>query len=237
MVVIRKKRLLFSIYIVCISVLICFMQTLKQENLQAVVALPSTGKVVVVDAGHGKPDGGAVGVNGTLEADVNLQIALKVQKLLEQSGTTVILTRSDENGISELDNATLREKHRADLKNRANIGNEVDGDIFVSIHLNKIEQKSVTGWQSFYKKGNDESINLTNCLQKGLNEVMQKENRKEPAGISGIYIVENVKIPISIVECGFLSNSEEERLLNTDEYQTKLAWGIYIGIIEYFYSI
>ena len=91
--------------------------------------------------GHGNPDGGAVGINGTLESNINLKISLKLQQLLEQSGYRVILTRSDENGISGLDKASIRQKHVADLKKRAEIGNNSSADIFVSIHLNKIARE------------------------------------------------------------------------------------------------
>ena len=94
--------------------------------------------------GHGKPDEGAQSSSGTTEAETNLKIALKVQNLLEQSGATVILTRSDENAIYDLDKTTLREKKISDIHNRVKIGNEAGADIFVSIHLNKIPQEYFT---------------------------------------------------------------------------------------------
>lgn len=175
------------------------------------------------------------GNSGTLESEINLKIALKVQNLLEQSGSTVILTRSDENGISELENAGIRQKHVQDLKNRVKIGNESSADSFVSIHLNKISDGRYKGWQTFYKNKDEQSKTLAYSIQNSLNETIDKENKREPARISGIYVVDNVEIPLSIVECGFLSNTEEERLLNDDEYQSKLAFGIYVGIMNYFY--
>ena len=92
---------------------------------------------------------------GSVESDINLKIALKVQRLLEQSGSTVILTRSDENGIYDLDKTTLRQKKVSDIKNRVKIGNESSADIFVSIHLNKIPQEQYWGWQTFFKDGNE----------------------------------------------------------------------------------
>lgn len=182
----------------------------------------------------GFPDGGAVANDGTMESDINLQIAMKIQSLLEQSGTTVILTRSDENGISDVDKDTIRQKHVSDLKNRVKIGNESSADIFVSIHLNKISQEKYSGWQSFYKESDENSVILANSIQDGLNDAIQKENNRKPARISGIYIIDHVEIPISIIECGFLSNREEANLLKTQDYQNRLAWGIYTGIINYF---
>ena len=151
---------------------------------------------------------GAQSSKGTTEASTNLKIALKIQNLLEQSGSTVILTRSDENAIYDLDAKTLKQKKISDIHNRVKIGNESSADIFVSIHLNKIPQQQYDGWQTFY-------------------------NAKS---IDNIYIIKHVEIPTTIVECGFLSNPEEEKKLLEDEYQNRLAWGIYNGIIDYFYE-
>ena len=120
------------------------------------------------------------------------------------------------------------------MKNRVKIGNESSSDIFVSIHLNKIEQSKYSGWQTFYKPGNDDSKKLATSIQNNLNDAIQKENKRIPAALSTVYLMKNVEIPITIVECGFLSNPDEEKLLQTEEYQEKLAWGIYNGISEYF---
>ena len=179
-------------------------------------------------------DGGAVGSNGITEAELNLQITLKVQKLLEQSDTTVILTRSDENAMYDLNSKTLRQKKVTDTKNRVKLGNESSADIFVSIHLNKIAQQQYSGWQCFYKNKNEESKHLAESIQSGLNEAMQKESKRVAQKISDVYIVKFVEIPLSIVECGFLSNPQEEQKLQKEDYQDNLAWGIYTGICNYF---
>lgn len=175
-------------------------------------------------------------VHGTTEAQTNLKIALKLQTLLEQSGSTVILTRSDENAIYDIDSKTLRQKKVSDIHNRVKIGNESAADIFVSIHLNKIPQQQYDGWQTFYKPSDEKSIKLAKTIQNNLNEAIQRENKRVAMKLDTVYIMKYVEIPISIVECGFLSNPEEEKLLLTDEYQDKLAWGIYNGIIDYFYE-
>ena len=163
-----------------------------------------------------------------------MKITLKLQKLLEQSGCNVILTRSDENAIYDLDKKTLREKKISDIKNRVKIGNTSSADIYVSIHLNKIPQSKYYGWQCFYNTKNDKSIDLAKSIQEKLNEAIQKENNRVAMKLDNIYIMKNVEIPISVVECGFLSNPEEEKQLLEDSYQERLAWGIYNGIIEYF---
>ena len=200
------------------------------------VSLPVSGKTIVIDAGHGKPDEGAESSTGTTEAETNLKIALKIQNLLEQSGSSVVLTRSDENAIYDIDAKTLRQKKISDIHNRVKIGNESSADIFVSIHLNKIPQQQYDGWQTFYKAGSENGQKLAVSIQNNLNKAIQKENNRVAKTIDNIYIIKHVEIPIAIVECGFLSNPEEEKLLLQDEYQNKLAWGIYNGIIDYFYD-
>jgi len=229
-----KKRILITTISLLLTLSIVFMIDKKAKESIETVSVPVTGKVIVLDAGHGKPDEGAESSAGTTEAETNLKITLKVQNLLEQAGATVILTRSDENAIYDLDKNTLREKKISDIRNRVKIGNESSADAFVSIHLNKIPQNQYWGWQTFYKSGNEESANLAKCLQTSLSEAIEKENKRVAMKIDNVYIVKYVEIPISIVECGFLSNSEEEKLLLQEEYQDKLAWGIYTGIMDYF---
>ena len=178
---------------------------------------------------------GAVGFNGTTEEAINLSISLKLQKLIEQSGSKVVLTRSDENGIYSLDSKSIRNKKVSDIKNRVEIGNNSNADLFISIHLNKYPPSEVyRGWQSFYQKDSEESKRLANLIQTNLNKNIEFKNNRKPMQLTGVYIMENVKVPTVVIECGFLSNPEETNLLKTDTYQDKLAWGIYIGLQEYF---
>ena len=163
-----------------------------------------------------------------------MKIVLKLQKLLEQSGSTVILTRSDENGIYNTDEESIKSKKVSDLKNRAKLANSEEADIFVSVHLNKIEQSQYYGWQTFYQENNEKSKLLAGHIQNNLNYAIQKENKREILKLSGKYIMDNVKAPTVTVECGFLSNFEEAEDLQKDEYQEKIAWGIYTGIMDYF---
>ena len=159
---------------------------------------------------------------------------LKTKELLEQKGIKVILTRENENGIYDSSCNSIREKKKSDVRNRVEIGNNSNADIFVSVHLNKIPQEKYWGWQTFYKKENEESKKLAEAIQKGLNDTIQKENKRQSLKIENVYIIEHITIPTAIVECGFLSNKEEESLLQTDEYQNQLAEGICKGIEEYF---
>lgn len=247
MVVLKKKRLEIIISCLVIALFVFSIQISKNEKVKnennseergslETTASPASGKTIVIDAGHGVPDEGAESSNGTTEAETNLKIALKLQNLLEQSGCSVILTRSDENSIYDLDAKTLKQKKISDIRNRVKIGNEASADIFVSIHLNKIPQQQYYGWQCFYRPNNESSIKLAKRLQENLNKAIQKENKRVAMKLDTVYIMKHVEIPISIVECGFLSNPEEEKQLLDDTYQNKLAWGIFNGIQEYFYE-
>lgn len=235
MIVLNKKKIRLTILIVFVLV---FGVAILNDNKESVptVSLPVSGKTIVIDAGHGKPDEGAQSSRGTTEAETNLKIALKLQNLLEQSGSSVVLTRSDENAIYDLDAKTLKEKKISDIHNRVKIGNESSADIFVSIHLNKIPQQQYNGWQTFYNAESQDGQKLAVSIQNNLNNAIQKENNRVAKSIENIYIIKHVEIPITIVECGFLSNPEEEQKLLEDEYQNRLAWGIYNGIVDYFYQ-
>lgn len=237
MIIIRKKRIIYFSLIVLIAMFVCGISANRNEDTVETVALPVTNKVIVIDARAWSTRWAEHKVaHGTTEAETNLKIAIKLQNLLEQSGATVILTRSDENAIYDIDSKTLKQKKVSDIHNRVKIGNESQADIFVSIHLNKIPQEQYWGWQCFYKDGNEQSIKLAKSLQANLNESIQRENHRVAMKLDTVYIMKHVEIPISIVECGFLSNQEEEKLLLDDTYQNRLAWGIYNGIIDYFYN-
>lgn len=153
--------------------------------------------------------------------------------MLEQSGVKVILTRSDENGIYEVDKDSIRSKKISDTKNRVYIGNNSGADIYVSIHMNYYTESQYSGWQTFYQSRSENSKRLATLIQQSLNENIG-QNKRNPMAIKGVYIMDNVNIPSVIVECGFLSNKSDEGKLKTDSYQSSLAWGIYIGIQKYF---
>lgn len=233
------KQLVLVIFFVCFSLATYgIMNIQKRQNRVAQVnSMPITNKVIVVDAGHGLPDEGAKGFYGTTEQAINLNIALKLQRLIEQSGAKVVLTRSDENGIYSTDSQSIKSKKVSDIKNRVDIGNNSGADMFVSIHLNKFPDSSkYRGWQTFYQKDNEASKKIAENIQEYLNKNIEYDNNRQVLPISNVYIMEHIKIPSVIVECGFLSNEEETKLLTTEEYQNKIAWGIFIAIQDYFYK-
>ena len=237
MYVIHRKRICLILICLLLGIFAYSYEGTKMQSMEKsepTTSTPVSGKVIVIDAGHGIPDQGAQSSSGTTEAETNLKISLKLQNLLEQSGCTVILTRSDENAIYDLDKNTLKEKKISDIRNRVKIGNEATADIFVSIHLNKIPQQQYWGWQCFYNSGNEKSNALAKKIQSNLNNSIQRDNKRVAMKLDKVYIMKHVEIPISIVECGFLSNPEEEKQLLDDEYQDRLAFGIFNGILDYF---
>lgn len=239
MILIVRRLNLLLIILICILSYMTFnlYNPHRESHLESIptFALPTSNKVIVIDAGHGEPDGGATGISGVLEKDINLAIAQKLQSLLEQSGSIVILTRSDDYSIHDPDKQTIREKKNSDLRNRKKIMNESGADVFVSIHLNKFEQSQYYGAQVFYSTNNEQSEVLAKVVQKELIDVIDNGNTREAkAAGDNIYLMREAAIPAIVVECGFLSNPEEERLLQTEEYQEKLAWSIYVGLIKYF---
>ena len=140
MIVLSKKRIIYILFVIIIALCYLFIKNHSEETI-LVSSLPVSNHTIILDAGHGNPDGGAESSAGVTEQEINLEIVIKLQELLEQSGSIVVLTRSDENGIYDTDKETIREKKVSDMKNRVEIGNESEGEIFVSIHLNKIPQE------------------------------------------------------------------------------------------------
>lgn len=232
----KARYIVIMLITLCILSIAIFKVTVGTEQTVAVNSTPITSHVVVIDAGHGKPDEGAVGMYGTTEEAINLKISLKLQKLIEQSGGKVYLTRSDENGIYSQDSTNIKQKKASDIKNRVSIGNQEDVDIFVSIHLNKYPESIYKGWQTFYQESNEDSKTLATFVQDGISSTIDIENSRVPLPIKNIYIMDHMTKPTITVECGFLSNEEEVKRLSEDDYQNSLAWGIYIGIQDYFES-
>lgn len=186
--------------------------------------------VVVIDAGHGGNDPGKIGIDGTLEKDINLQIANRLKKYLEASDVEVVLTRKNDNGLyTEKDNR----KKMADMTKRCDIINEVNPALTVSIHQNSYHQEEISGGQVFYYKKSEKGKRLAEILQERFDYVLGEKNTRLPKPNDNYYLLLHVKSPIVIVECGFLTNWKEAALLKSDEYQDRVAWTIHMGIMEY----
>lgn len=231
-----QKIKAISVYFVCLFVIIgsIIINISYSVETKQTLALPSTGRVVVIDAGHGEPDGGAVGISGVLEKDINLKIAQKLQKLFEQTGTYVVLTRSDDNNIAPSQDRKIRDIKRGDLKARKYYRDNSGADLFLSIHMNKFPEEKYKGAQVFYSKNPEQSKALGEAIQTSLKENLDPTNeRVAKCADNSIYILKDSKTPSVIVECGFLSNKEEEKLLKDDKYQDKVALAIYLGVSNY----
>lgn len=198
-----------------------------------VSTVPGAGKRIVIDAGHGEPDGGAVGADGELEKDLNLQIAQFLQGYLEQSGVEVIMTRADDNGLFDKLTGSIRQKKRSDLNTRVKMVNELDVDLCISIHMNKFTDSRYSGPQVFYSTNQTSSKNLAQIVQTEMISVLEPASKREIKPGSDIYLLKHVKVPTILVECGFLSNPEEARKLQDSDYQNRVAWSLYCGIIKF----
>ena len=227
----------FFILIGIVVFLLVFISTCSKEIIVQTTGNTKTYKIVV-DAGHGAPDGGAVYSDGVEEAGLNLEIAEKLRDALEDEGFLVIMTREDENNIADTDKQkSLREMKSSDLNNRVNIANNSGADIMISIHMNKFEGGSSWGWQTFYSKNSDEGKRLATLVQSSIQKNIDRVNKRVALSIEGIKIVDKTNIPVIIVECGFLSNTEDLRLLQTEEYQNKIVIGIIDGVKEFYSSL
>lgn len=192
---------------------------------------PENQPIVVIDVGHGGKDPGKVGVNQMLEKDINLQVALKLEKFLQQSDLLVILTRRDDTGLYDED---ADNKKVQDMRRRIALIEEVNADLVVSIHQNSYKDGSVRGPQCFFYSGSVEGERIAQLLQEQLNEGMKVERPREAKANDSYYMLKKSTVPTVIAECGFLSNQEEAALLSSESYQEKLAWNLYLGILQYF---
>lgn len=187
-------------------------------------------KCVVLDAGHGGQDPGKIGINGVFEKDINLIIAQRVKVYLEMAGVEVIMTRETDDG---LDDPNAPNKKVQDMKRRIALIDEVSPQVTVSIHQNSYPEEYVHGAQVFYYNGSEQGQKLAEYIQSQMVEKADPSNRRGIKANDSYYLLKKTGIPIVIVECGFLSNSEEADRLNTSEYQDRLAWAIHMGILQY----
>ena len=200
-------------------------------------ALYVTGKMtekknitIVIDSGHGGMDPGKIAADGTLEKDLNLSIALKLQKYLEAADIRVVMTRTNDMGLYD-ENAP--NKKVQDMKNRIALMEDCNADLVVSIHQNSYSDSAIHGAQVFYYGQSEQGAALAGTLQKSLISRIDPENKREAKANESYYLLKKTPTPTVIVECGFLSNPTEADLLLDADYQDKLARAIYMGILEY----
>ena len=234
MIIFLRKRTLAGIGMAAVVLLSCvFFRGTSPGVVSSFAPGGEVPPVVVIDAGHGGEDGGAVSSAGAEESRINLDIALRLNRLLRFCGTRTLMTRADDSSIGDPGLATVRERKASDLKNRVKLVNETENAVLLSIHQNSLPSSPVThGAQVFWnlQRGSRE---LAKEIQRALNAQINTERPKEVREISSsIYLMKHVQAPAVLVECGFLSNAAEAQRLQEESYQTKLAAVIAAGYLE-----
>ena len=190
-------------------------------------------RTVVIDPGHGGIDAGASS-GDVLEKELNLEISQILQEYLEENGAVAILTRTDDTNTADPNRNKGISQKMSDLKERKDDIEEFSADMFISIHMNKFSQSKYRGAQVFYTKDAEKSKLLGEGIQQAIKETINDGNTRLAKATDDIFVLKDNKIPSSLIECGFLSNQEEAKLLTDKSYQRKIAWGIYLGIVRYF---
>ncbi len=229
----RKIIAVTTAFLIILSVMLYLTFMANSSATEASVS-PITQKTIIVDAGHGGEDGGAIGLDGTVEKDINLDIALKLEKLLKFYGFNVIMTRTQDIMTCDEGLDSLRKRKVSDIHNRFDLIQKNPDAVFISVHQNKFEDSSQHGTQVFYSANDEESKLLAEAIQTSIvNSLQPKNDRVVKKSGSGIYLLYHAKIPAVLVECGFISNSDELKKLKDDSYRMKLAILIADGLIKY----
>ena len=229
----KSISILLAAFIISFSIVAFQQIRLASADNYSVENVP----VIIIDAGHGGEDGGAVGIDGTAEKDLNLSISLKLNEILSAMGYQTRMVRTTDTSIHNTDADTVRERKVSDIHNRAAIMNEYENCIYVSIHQNKYSGSSIWGAQTFYSPNNEESKELAQLIQASIANNVQPDNKRviKQSG-TNIYVLYNATKPAVMVECGFVSNANELEQLKDEEYQNKMAFAISNGIINYLFS-
>ena len=196
-----------------------------------------TGRVIIIDAGHGGEDAGAVARDGTLEKDLNLSIALELGKQLSEKGYTVVYTRTSDKMLYSAEENIKGMRKLSDLKGRLKVAEDYQDSLFISIHVNSYGAEKCSGMQVYYTDGNEESRSLASYIQSNTKDRLQQENNRKIKSGKHIFLLENSSVNTVLVECGFITNESECKKLSEKEYQKQLCFAIVCGIIEYEESI
>lgn len=229
-----RRRSFFTVLIICILIAAGgFLLVLQQQPTTPTLSWVLGEKTFLIDPGHGGTFPGRVNDN-VLEKNINLEIALKLDALLEETGAQVVMTRRADTDLipEESKKEKLLLQQRADLEQRIRIGQQTKADYFISIHCNSIPNEKWSGAQVFYNPEDVESEKLAKAMQQMLTAQLGNHDR-EALPREDTYLFRNATIPTVIVECGFLSNKEEAAQLQDPAYQQQLAWAIYLGLNQY----
>lgn len=235
----KKVNLIFAAAIIIIMLMTIFLNLSRTAVTINVRGDEKIEKIkILIDPGHGGIDQGASGDMKIGEAPINLAISKKLMSFLEGSGFVVDMTRYDDNGLYSELSGTIRDKKNEDLKNRVGLINNSDAVLVVSIHLNSFPQKQYYGAHVFYQKSNEATTKLAaDTIQESMKTILDRNNKRVPQIKRDIKIMDDTTVPVILIECGFLSNNEEERKLISADYQEKTAWAIYTGLLKYLNKI
>ena len=230
------KVISFSLLICIVTALLCLLQHVIENKDITVCSKEqiNTSITVIIDAGHGGADGGAVGVTGVLEKDINLAISKQLESMFRLCGINTVMTRNDDRLLYKEGQESRKKFY--DLKNRTDLVNSYENAILISIHQNKFPIEKYSGLQVYYSQNEKDSEKIAGLIQSKTAQHLQPENKREikKAG-RNIYILNNAKLPAVLVECGFLSNGREEANLSDINYQKKIAAVIFSAVTEYIY--
>ncbi len=231
-VLILKRKPGSIILAIILLPLLCFWGVnLSNPHEQVVLSYTLTNHIIVVDAGHGGFDPGAIGPGKNVEKDITLAISRKLAGLLSQSGALVVTIRDEDVDLAgENFSGSLLERKRKDLAARVAIAEENKADIFISIHTNADVSPRWSGAQTFYNGNSEQAKKIAITIQDELTTMLGNTNRKAKTG--NYYVTNKTEMAAVIVEVGFLSNPKEEKLLSSDEYQEKVALAIFSGIAK-----
>ncbi len=228
MIIVRSKKEIVRL----LTILMCTVAVGAMLRLQPLISVfgrndAGSKKIVVIDPGHGDPDGGAVGVNGSIEQKINLAVAKKVCEVLEGKGIGVIMTRTTDKCLSdEKEGKTLRKMKVEDMHKRLDIVKKSKADLFISIHMNCYESDKAQGLRIFYDRTHPETKALAEYMQEKMSKVTGAKTYAVKAAEQTLFLMKNPPVPSILAECGFISNPGEEKKLNDEDYQSRLAWAI-----------
>ncbi len=231
---IKKTYLIFSCIIIFAVAFVLIMSAVPGISLETSSNVKKPLPTLIIDAGHGGEDGGAVNENGVLEKDINLIISNDTADLLMLCGFEVTKTRNNDTSLST-DEDTVRARKVADMKKRLEIFNSSSQNVIISIHQNKFEQEKYNGTQIFYSPNNEKSKTLAENIKFSVKSQLQNDNEREcKQADSNIYLLKNATQPAVIVECGFISNKAECEKLLSDTYQKQMSYAIATGFLDYY---
>ncbi|MBP0979306.1 MAG: N-acetylmuramoyl-L-alanine amidase [Oscillospiraceae bacterium] len=229
-----RFRVIFWTLLVLISLLIfrsCCSSLIDDCDSSNLISKKMT---IIVDPGHGGFDGGADGLFGIVEKDINLAIGVKLKEMLCAFGFDVVIIRDSDVSLEDDCSRSLSERKTSDMKNRLKFCDNFDNPVFISIHQNKFYQASCSGTQIFYGRHNNKSKLLAQKLQNNFkNDINKNNNREIKKGEKNLFLLYNARCPIVLIECGFISNPSEAQLLISEDYQSKICFVIIKSLIEF----